>query len=210
MDCISFDSIRRISKNRALVAGAILVWSFVVGRGERELLRYAKIPSRQASPPTQWPKGAAADLDTQHDTLIVFVHPQCPSSRATINALGRIVALSHGQVNAFVYFYAPESGEADWVKTPTWRDSEAIPGVHVIDDSDGIESRRFGTSTSGQVLLYDRGGHLVFNGGITGSRGHAGDNDGADAVLSLLQSGKASRSTAPIFGCSLLSEKDVA
>jgi hypothetical protein len=209
MNRISFTSIRSNSKNRALVAGVVLVWSFAIGAGARELLHYANTPSRQASPPTQWPSGVAIDLDRQRDTLVVFVHPQCPCSRATIAELAGIVARSHGQVNASVYFYAPEAVETDWVRSKTWRDSEAIPGVHVIDDRDGFESRRFGTSTSGQVLLYDTGGHLVFNGGITASRGHAGDNDGADAVLSLLQSGKASRSTAPVFGCSLLSEKDV-
>ena len=38
--------------------------------------------------------------------------------------------------------------------------------------------QRFGAETSGQTLLYDRDGRLLFSGGTTGSRGHDGDNAG--------------------------------
>ena len=38
----------------------------------------------------------------------------------------------------------------------------------------------------GQTLLYDAGGTLIFSGGITGSRGHAGDNAGEAALVALL------------------------
>jgi hypothetical protein len=88
-----------------------------------------------------------------------------------------------------------------------WRDAAAIPGVHPIEDIDGGEIRKFGAATSGQVLLYDASGRLQFNGGITASRGHAGDNDGRDAVASLLRSGRAPLHTAFVFGCSLLGEE---
>jgi len=32
-------------------------------------------------------------------------------------------------------------------------------------------------------MLYDKLGQLVFNGGITSSRGHEGDNEGQDAII---------------------------
>jgi hypothetical protein len=51
------------------------------------------------------------------------------------------------------------------------------------------------------VLLYDRAGQLQFTGGITGSRGHAGDNTGRDSVIRLLTGGGAARRHAFVYGC---------
>jgi hypothetical protein len=76
--------------------------------------------------------------------------------------------------------------------------------VRALEDPDGEEARRFGASTSGQTLLYSGKGRLLFNGGITASRGHIGPNDGWDAVVSLLQTGTAKHQTTPVFGCSML------
>jgi hypothetical protein len=44
---------------------------------------------------------------------------------------------------------------------------------------------------------------LIFSGGITGSRGHAGDNDGEQALLEALTHGGGARATASVFGCPL-------
>ena len=70
-------------------------------------------------------------------------------------------------------------------------------------DNDGIEARRFGSSASGQVLLYNPQGKLLFSGGITASRGHSGDNDGRTAIVALLTQGQAAKDETPVFGCQL-------
>ena len=70
-------------------------------------------------------------------------------------------------------------------------------------DDDGAEARRFGVETSGQTLLYDARGALIFSGGITGSRGHAGENAGAAALAALLTRGAAAQRGADVFGCPL-------
>ncbi len=56
----------------------------------------------------------------------------------------------------------------------------------MLRDDDGAEAKRFGAETSGQTLLYDERGTLAFSGGITGSRGHAGDNAGRASLLALI------------------------
>ncbi len=73
-------------------------------------------------------------------------------------------------------------------------------------DDAGSEARRFGVETSGQTLLYDRRGTLIFSGGITGSRGHAGDNAGEAALVDLLTHGAADRHGSNVFGCPLFSK----
>jgi hypothetical protein len=143
-------------------------------------------------------------LDQKHDTLIMFAHPQCPCSRASIEELNRLLARSHGNVAAQVWFFKPAGFPADWTRSDLWRSAAAIPGVTVHDDPDGAQARLFGAETSGYVLLYDPRGQLRFKGGITGSRGHAGDNDGEDAIVSLLAGQQVNLKQTPVYGCSLL------
>jgi hypothetical protein len=204
MDRVPPRSIRNIIKKHAVVIGAFLLWIPAVGVGAHSLLDYANTPGRLATPPAEWPSGAISHLESNLPTLVVFVHPHCGCSQATLDELAQIMARCRGRARAYVYVYAPKSEPPNWVKTGLWRDAEAIPGVRVMEDPDGRETRRFGASTSGQTLLYNATGQLVFNGGLTASRGHLGANDGEDAVVSLLLTGKASYKTTRVFGCSLL------
>ncbi len=144
------------------------------------------------------------ELDHDHHTLLMFVHPQCPCTRASIEELNRLLARTEARVTARVLFFKPSGFPADWTRTGLWRSTAAIPGVTVVEDVDGAQARLFGAETSGYVLLYDTQGQLEFKGGITGSRGHAGDNAGENAVCSLLAGKTASLKQTQVYGCSLL------
>jgi hypothetical protein len=183
---------------------AVILWIPAVGLGVGVLLQYSNTPGRLAAPAPDWPRSADLIPVPGQPTLLVFAHPQCPCSRATIGELALIVAHGHVKFNPYVLVYAPRSMGEAWARSDLWTDAAAIPGVHVVEDQDGWEARRFGASTSGQTLLYDSNGHLVFNGGITAARGHFGANDGMDAVESMLEHGTANNHMAPVFGCSLL------
>ena len=52
------------------------------------------------------------------------------------------------------------------------------------------------------AVVYDRSGTLIFSGGITGSRGHVGDNHGKRAVLAhpLATAGEQRHD---VFGCGM-------
>ncbi len=65
--------------------------------------------------------------------------------------------------------------------------------------------------TSGQVFLYDKSGDLMFQGGMTSSRGHVGDNDGLNALLGIIigsMPAHARPAHAPVFGCAIYSTAD--
>jgi len=53
------------------------------------------------------------------------------------------------------------------------------------------------------VLLYDVAGDLRFAGGITPSRGHAGDSAGRSMLQDLLASRSVERDETAVFGCAL-------
>ena len=113
------------------------------------------------------------------------------------------MARLQGKVAAYVLLVKPNESGPDWEDTNLRRSAEAIPGVKVIFDPDGMEARRFGAETSGHTLLFGVDGHLLFSGGITASRGHAGDNAGESAIVALVNHQTPARTQTLVFGCAL-------
>jgi len=118
----------------------------------------------------------------------------------------RLMAQCHGRVTAYVLFLKPSQLSTDWTRTDLWRSAAAIPDVTVQDDIDGTQAHKFGAETSGYVLLYDPHGQILFKGGITDSRGHAGDNIGESVIISLVNGQNTSLKQTPVYGCSLLNK----
>jgi hypothetical protein len=112
------------------------------------------------------------------------------------------MAQAQGRVTAYALFLKPPGSSEDWEKTDLWQSAASIPGVNVVVDS-GVEAQRFHAVTSGQTVLYDAEGRLLFSGGITSSRGHSGDNAGRSAIVSLLNTGETEAAGTSVFGCPL-------
>lgn len=116
------------------------------------------------------------------------------------------MARSEGMVNAVVVFIKPAAFPDAWEQTDLWESAARIPGVNVMRDDEGIEARRFGSQTSGQTMLYAADGQLLFSGGITEGRGHSGENDGRNAIVSLLSTGSSGKTATSVYGCPLFNE----
>jgi hypothetical protein len=142
-------------------------------------------------------------LDAARPTLVLFAHPLCPCTAATMAELDRVMARCDGRVAATVLFYADEKLAPHWEHTDLWKHAAAIPGVRAAADRLGAAARTFGALTSGTVVLYAPDGRLLFHGGITGARGHEGDNAGAAAVVAAASGGDAPPRTTPVYGCEL-------
>jgi hypothetical protein len=134
----------------------------------------------------------------------MFLHPHCPCSYASVEELSRLLAKANGRSSVHVVFIRPAQFPQRWEQTDLWRAVEGIPDVQVSVDIGGVEAQRFGAVTSGSTLVYDASGALLFQGGVTGGRGHAGDNPGKSAVLAAIQHGRAEYDKSSVFGCSLI------
>jgi hypothetical protein len=184
----------------------LLIWAVLVLGGFGYLVHYtatAGVGDRGAS---DWPSGADVMRKGGVATLLVFMHPACPCSRATVVELARLLARVGPKVETVAMFVRPERFEEGWERTELWESAARIPGVRCVVDPGGNEARRFGAATSGYTLLYNAEGTLVFHGGITAARGHEGDNEGENAVLSWFRSGRAEPAETPAFGCPLFGE----
>jgi hypothetical protein len=182
-----------------------LAWLAGLGVGLSVLWQYEHAPGAViATAPSSWPPHTGIGRVPGRATLVMLVHPQCPCSRASVGELALVMARAQGVVDAHVLFYRPAGVSSNWHETDLWSAAAAIPGVDVAVDEDGAEADRFGVATSGHTLLYDDRGQLQFSGGITGSRGHSGDNAGRSAIVSLLLHHAAERRSTSVFGCSLV------
>jgi len=181
----------------------VALWAAGVGVGFKILWSYANTPGTPSQAPANWPNSSHIKLSGDRPTLVMTAHPHCPCTKASLAELNRIMSDCQGRLAATVLFVKPEGVAESWEKGDLWNSAAAIPGVSVVTDDGGNESSLFGASTSGQVLLYDKNGRLLFAGGITASRGHEGGNDGSSAIESLVDSGKSGCGATPVFGCSL-------
>jgi len=169
---------------RKLPAGLIgVAWLALVLGGLKFLLDYQSGAGRPAVAPQIWPATSRIERDPARATLVLIAHPHCPCTRATMAELEHVMARAANRLRCVVVFSIPPGRPEAWGHSELWRTAARIPGVERLADRDGVEARRFGTITSGQALLYDREGRLVFSGGITPGRGHAGDNAGRDAIV---------------------------
>ncbi len=187
--------------HKVLLAGGVVAWLGAGAYGSALLADYQSTPGASADAPPAWP-AASAIARGDGATLVMLAHPRCPCTRASLSELSAILGRAGRAVSAHVLFVLPEAAGPDWDVEGLWDQARAIPGLDVRGDPGGKEAARFGAFTSGQVLLYDRGGALAFAGGITRGRGHAGRNAGADAVAAVLR-GEGARHETGVFGCAL-------
>jgi hypothetical protein len=141
---------------------------------------------------------------TNHPTVLLFLHPKCPCSRATLAELGQVAAKVERPVKVRVYFTTPDEADNSWRTSSLCEQAARLPNATVAADPRGAEAKRHGVTTSGQVLAYDTEGKLTFAGGITGSRGHEGDNDGRSRLIAALDGRIVETPTAPVYGCRLV------
>lgn len=198
----------RFKKNRLILTAAGALWLLMIGAGLVILWNYESTPGAAAAAPDQWPAASRVKPAAGRATLVMSAHPHCPCTRASIGELARLMTQAQGRVTAYVLFVKPPGFSDGWERTDLWASAAAIPGVTPLRDDNGVETGRFHATTSGQAALYDTAGRLLFSGGITGARGHAGDNAGRAAIVSLLTTGDADWRDTPVFGCPLFAQTE--
>lgn len=190
---------------RALLIAAGLLWVAAVGFGMRTLIRYESTPGVLADAGQLWPSASTLTRRAGQPTLVVLAHPQCDCTRASLSELNVIMQRFHGRLTAYVLYVRPHDMPESWAQSDSWRSAGDIPGVVVMIDRDGVEAKRFRGYTSGQTLVYDADGRLLYNGGLTAARGHEGDNAGRRAVIALLNGEARGPLVHNVFGCLLFS-----
>lgn len=142
------------------------------------------------------------EADPRH-RLLVFLHPHCPCSRATLGELRTILDHSREPLSVEIWMIRPEGATADWNDSILVGESTSLPNVRVRWDERGEAARRYDARTSGEVLMFDPARRLRFRGGITASRGHPGWNRGTESIRGILRGDATPFSQTSVYGCPL-------
>lgn len=190
--------------SRVCLTAVSAMWLAATTLGLLWLVDYDTKPGVSASPPRHWPVEVSLIRNSAKPVLLMFLHPRCPCSRASLNELARIAFDHHETLDVLVLFAQPSGVAADWSQTHLWETAMANDDLCVTIDADGMFAKQFGAKTSGQVLVYDRHGRLRFDGGITPGRGHVGDSVGRSLVSMIVAGQDAGMpSSCATFGCPL-------
>lgn len=189
--------------SRSWMSGVLVLWAGAVVGGSAIQWRYANAPGPREATPEHWPQTQGVTREPTGFTLVMFAHPKCPCTRASLEVLGALLERTGGSFSARVLLWVPDTADSGWHEGELWRRAREMPGVQVHADVRGEEARRFGALTSGHTVVYDPEGRLVFSGGLTATRGHPEEGAGARTLLALARSRSPERSRTEVYGCGL-------
>lgn len=185
------------------IAVLLALWSSCLAAGLGAMFEYELTPADTAQAKATWPEGSKLARDAKLPTLVMFFHPQCPCSRASLRELQTLASDARGRFALRIVFVRPVGFADGWERTSLYTTAGQIPGAVLSCDPGGVEAARFGATTSGEAMLYSADGPLEFQGGITPSRGHEGESAGRTAIGMLIGGHQPLLSKSPVYGCRL-------
>ena len=190
-----------ISKMGIPVLAAI--WFAVALAGFRQLDGYSNTPAASGNAVQSWPRMSNLDPDSQKPTFVMFIHPHCPCSAASVHSLLEIMREHSLSSKFIVVFVRPKGVAPKWELSATHETCLKTPGLTTIVDDQGKEATLFGALTSGQTYIFSPNHELVFSGGITSARGMEEVGPERKLVINAILGQTAHTQHTPVFGCSL-------
>lgn len=190
----------------------ILIWICSIFIGMKILYDYSKTPGPEGHSSSEWPYSSRLAKPSARPVLIMTVHPKCPCSQASIEELAKILTKVGNRIQAHVLMLplgtSPDA-LADAKNNYVWIRGSETPNLQMHIDYEAREAKGFGALVSGQVLLFSSKGKLIFQGGITQSRGHQGDSAGHAAIVQYIEQRKIQITKSPVFGCHLFEQATI-
>lgn len=186
----------------------IVTWLLLVITGVGYLDYYKNSPGAlDVSLVSQWPKLSKIPFDSRKPQLLLFVHPKCSCSVASLTEFSKLARAIGAKAVVRIIFSQPKGMKDQVENSDLWKQAKDYSGIDLIADREGGEQFIFGVKTSGETILFDENGKKIFHGGITPSRGHEGDSKGQDYILSWFKGLRKERNTASVYGCGIEGNK---
>lgn len=175
-------------------------WLLALAAGFGYFLRYESTAGRAAKA-TAWPAQRVLGLDESGPTLVLFAHPECPCTRASLRTLSETMGRSDGRARLYVVVVGSPGLDEELSHSEIATLAREVPGASVVFDHHGETAKRFGAATSGQLFAFSPEGQTLYRGGVTLTRGHEGPSPGSDAVAAILEGRTPQIASAPVYGC---------
>ena len=99
---------------------AIALWVAALGVGFAILWRYESTPGAGGGPPARWPADSAIERRSGLPTLVMFAHPQCVCTRASLGELERLKGRFEGRLAVYVVVLRPADADEEWERSDLW------------------------------------------------------------------------------------------
>src|ERR1700736_6047506 len=104
-----------------MVALLGVLWLAVVTAGFTVLSIYKSTPGPESGlAPLRWPAQSKVQPSGKRATLVMFAHPRCACTRASIAELAQLMARVRDRLDSYVLFLMPSDVGADWSETDLW------------------------------------------------------------------------------------------
>ncbi|MFZ4576589.1 MAG: hypothetical protein ACOYN0_19570 [Phycisphaerales bacterium] len=188
---------------------AVGLWLIVLAGAMGATHAYMGRAGPSGGPVLDWPAACGLSLATDRPTAVVFVHPRCPCTSATIKnlALG-MTDSSSGMLRPLSVIVVLSGPAATGDDGGFLERFSRLGSPSVVNDPAGAIAARFGAATSGHVVLCGADGKVRFSGGVTSGRGHEGWCGALDSLGRVLGDAAGARvgdrpETTPVYGCPL-------
>lgn len=189
---------KAIASRLAIIACSL--WCAALVSGFALVHAQMSTPGDARPAPSAWPEDTSLSLDSDAPTILLFAHPRCPCTRATIRQLATLPA----DLRVSVTLVLSGPGLRTYENQPLATLANELLEAEIALDPTGAEARRFGAHTSGHIVAYSPSGQLLFSGGITPGRGHEGPTDALAALAFTLRTNEPSPHASLVFGCPIL------
>lgn len=190
-------------KTRMVIGFAVIAWVAAVISGFAAAVIHEQTPAVKHPAVTSWPQDGDCRPPVLRPMLVMFVHPKCPCVRASFEELANLRLSCGDCFDLQCVFLQPQGAAWRSEETAYWKTAQDLKPCQMVVDHTGVEHRRFGATTSGEVFLFSTDGRLQFHGGVTIARGHSGESAGRLALEALLKNSPPRLFEAPVYGCPL-------
>lgn len=187
----------------ALITVVIFGWLATLVSGLLYFNTYETTPGPAGSSSSKWPRSTAVRFSPGEINLLVFAHPRCPCTRASLDELKALLQDCPTRMPTHILFWVPPNASSAWTTSELWKQAGAIANAQVVADEGGEQARCFGATTSGHLMVFAPDGTRIYSGGLTNARGKSGNDSGLTLIRSLIIQQRTLPSETPVFGCPL-------
>jgi len=101
-------------RSHGFLAAVGVFWGSLLVVGFLLLAQEEFTPVKASLPVTLFPRSSAVRLVSNKLTLVLFAHPHCPCTRASLHELDRLLAETQNRVSVTVVFTIPDGVPVDW------------------------------------------------------------------------------------------------
>jgi hypothetical protein len=196
-------NIRYVTRESVRVNLAVLGWLLMLAGGLLYFNKYETTPGSTRPSSDRWPTNGSVAFSPGKVNLVVFAHPRCPCTRASLAELKSLLKDCPATVSTHILFWVPPNASSAWTTSALWKQAGAIADVHLVADKGGQQADCFGATTSGHLMIFAPDGTRIYSGGLTNGRGRLGNDSGLAAIRTLIIQQQPLPAETAVYGCPL-------